>query len=93
VLLLILIFLLLLLEALIIVILGCLLGCLLVFVGVQFAQPWVTAEYGLHLSTWLPSADDALLLLLVTTLAILLSTLPALIAYRRTLQDGLTVKV
>ena len=87
------IFLLLLLEALIIVILGCLLGCLLVFVGVQFAQSWVTAEYGLHLSTWLPSADDALLLLLVTTLAILLSTLPALIAYRRTLQDGLTVKV
>lgn len=87
------IFLLLLLEALIIVVLGCLFGCLMVFVGVQFAQPWVTAEYGLHLSTWLPSGDDALLLLLVTTLAVILSTLPALIAYRRTLQDGLTVKV
>jgi putative ABC transport system permease protein len=87
------IFLLFLLEALLIVALGCLLGCVLVFVGVLFAQPWVTAEYGLQLSTWVPGLDDALLLLLVTTLAVIFSTLPALIAYRRTLQDGLTVKV
>ncbi|PWQ93131.1 ABC transporter permease [Leucothrix arctica] len=87
------VFLLFLLEALIIVVLGCVLGCLLVFFGVQLAQPWVTAEYGLHLSTWILNWDDAVLLLLVTGLAVVFSTLPALIAYRRALQDGLTVKV
>jgi putative ABC transport system permease protein len=87
------VFLLFLLEALIIVVLGCILGCLLVFFGVQLAQPWVTAEYGLHLSTWILNWDDAVLLLLVTGLAVVFSTLPALIAYRRALQDGLTVKV
>ena len=87
------VFVLFLLEALIIVVLGCALGCAFVFAGVQLAQPWVTAEYGLHLNTWILSRDDAVLLLMVTVLAVIFSTLPALIAYRRTLQDGLTVKV
>ncbi|RVU84434.1 ABC transporter permease [Leucothrix sargassi] len=82
-----------LLEALIIVVLGCALACAFVFVGVQMAQPWVTAEYGLHLNTWILSREDAVLLLMVTGLALIFSALPALIAYRRTLQDGLTVKV
>lgn len=87
------IFMLFLLEALFIVVMGCLLGCALVFAGVQFAQPWVIAEYGLHLNTWIPGWSDGLMLLLVTVLAVIFSTLPALIAYRRTLQDGLTVKI
>lgn len=87
------IFLLFLLEALFIAVLGCLIGCLLVFVGVQLAQPWVMAEYGLQLKAWLPSGSDLLMLALITALAVIFSTLPALIAYRRTLQDGLTVKV
>ena len=87
------IFLLFLLEAFVIVVLGCLLGCIMVFVGVLLAQPWVTAEYGMHLQTWLPGWDDGLLILLITIAAVIFSTLPALIAYRRTLQDGLTVKI
>lgn len=82
-----------LLEALLIVVLGCALGCLLVFFGVQLAQPWVTNEYGLHLNSWIPDWSDGLLLLLITLLAVIFSALPALIAYRRTLQDGLTVKL
>ena len=87
------VFVLFLLEALIIVVLGCALGCAFVFGGVLLAQPWVVSEYGLHLNTWILSADDAVLLLMVTVLAVIFSTLPALIAYKRTLQDGLTVKV
>jgi len=87
------IFLLFLLEAFLIAVLGCLLGCLMVFIGVLLAQPWVTAEYGLHLRTWLPGWDDAKLIVLITIAAVIFSTLPALIAYRRTLQDGLTVKI
>ena len=80
-------------EALFVVSLGCLLGCILVFVGVQIAQPWVAAEYGMHLSSWLPRWDDGILLLFIMGLALVFSLLPAMIAYRRSLQDGLTVKV
>jgi len=87
------VFVLFLLEALVIVVLGCLIACIIVFAGVQLAQPYVSSEYGLHISTWLPGWYDVLLLSSVTVLAVIFSTLPALIAYKRTLQDGLTVKV
>lgn len=87
------VFLLFLMEALVIVLLGCFIACIILFVGVQLAQPYVSAEYGLHLNTWLPGWYDAILLTSVSFLAVLFSTLPAMIAYRRTLQDGLTVKV
>lgn len=87
------IFILFLLEALSVVGVGCLLGCVVVYVGIQLAQPWITSEYGMHLNTWLPTVSDALMLLLVITLAVIMSIFPALIAYRRALQDGLTVKV
>ncbi|HPE60117.1 MAG TPA: ABC transporter permease [Thiolinea sp.] len=87
------VFLLFVLEALILAVLGVLLGALLVVLGVQLAQPWVAAEYGLHLRSWLPQATDGLLLLLVVGLAIIFSTIPGMIAYRRSLQDGLTVRI
>ena len=48
---------------------------------------------GLYLHTWLPQTTDWLLLSLIVGLAALFSTLPAWIAYRRSLQDGLTVKI
>lgn len=87
------IFLLFVFEAFIITVLGSLLGAVLVFVGVLMAQPWVASEYGLQLSTWLPQATDLSMLGLVIGLGVVFSLLPGWIAYRRSLQDGLTVKV
>jgi len=87
------IFLLFVFEAFIITVLGGLLGMLLVFVGLLMAQPWVASEYGLQLSTWLPQITDLALLGIVIALGMLFSLLPSWIAYRRSLQDGLTVKV
>ena len=87
------VFLLFVLEAGVLVVLGCLLGAVLVFAGVLAARPWVLAEYGFYLSTWLPDVGDLLLLAVVAGLALLFSLIPGAIAYRRALQDGLTVRV
>ncbi|HRJ52364.1 MAG TPA: ABC transporter permease [Candidatus Thiothrix moscowensis] len=87
------VFLLFVLEAGVLAVLGCLLGAMLVMVGLVAARPWVMAEYGLYLSTWLPDSGDALLLAAVAGLALLFSLIPGAIAYRRSLQDGLTVRV
>lgn len=81
------------LEAAVLASAGCLLGMLLVSVLVLFMQPWVATEYGLHLHPWLPGTDDLLLLATVLFLAILFSLLPGLLAWRRSLQDGLTVRL
>lgn len=87
------VFLLFVLEAGVLAVLGCLLGAMLVMVGLVVARPWVMAEYGFYLSTWLPDSGDALLLAAVAGLALLFSLIPGAIAYRRSLQDGLTVRV
>jgi putative ABC transport system permease protein len=87
------VFILFILEALVIALLGGLLGMTLVALLVQIARPWVIAEYGLYLHSWWPQLTDWLLLLLVIGLALIFSTLPAWIASRRSLQDGLTVRI
>lgn len=80
------------LEALVLTLGGCLLGMLLVSVLVWTAQPCVIAEYGFYLRTWLPDASSLGLITLVASLALILSLLPGTIAYRRSLQDGLTIR-
>lgn len=87
------IFILFMLEAFIIAFLGSLLGMLVVWLGTEMAQPWVMDQYGLYLPTWQPSVSDLILLSLVILLAMVFSLLPGLMAYRRSLQDGLTVRV
>nr|CAA6824800.1 MAG: ABC-type antimicrobial peptide transport system, permease component [uncultured Thiotrichaceae bacterium] len=87
------IFLLFILEAFLIVLAGCLAGMALVRGITSSAQPWLTAEYGLHLRGWWPQSDDMLVLGLVVILAMVFSLFPGWIAYRRSLQDGLTVRV
>jgi putative ABC transport system permease protein len=87
------VFLLFVLEALVLVVLGCLAGVALVYAALFAARPWVVAEYGFYLRTWMPDASNALMLAVVAGLALLFSLIPGAIAYRRSLQDGLTVRV
>lgn len=87
------IFLLFVLESLILVIAGCILGMLSLLVLVSLAKPWVIEQYGLYLNAWVPSSSDLVLISSVAILAIFFSFIPAVIAYRRSLQDGLTVRV
>ena len=87
------VFLLFILEALIIAVLGGLMGMLITGLVVLVAQPWIASEYGLYLNYWLPQWSDWMLLMVVMLLALVFSILPGWIAYKRSLQDGLTVKV
>lgn len=87
------VFLLFVLEAGVLAVLGCLLGAGLVMAGLLAARPWVVAEYGFYLHTWVPDGGDMGLLAMVAVLALLFSLIPGAIAYRRSLQDGLTVRV
>ena len=87
------VFLLFVLESLILVTIGCALGLTLLVLMIFAVKPWIISEYGLHLSAWLPSSQDFLLLGAVAILAVIFSFIPAIIAYRRSLQDGLTVRV
>lgn len=87
------VFLLFVLEGGVLAVLGCLLGAGLVYVGLFAARPWVVAEYGFYLRTWIPDLNDGLMLAVVAVLALLFSLIPGAIAYRRSLQDGLTVRV
>lgn len=87
------IFLLFVLEALILVILGCTLGVVLVYLTLFAVQPWVMTEYGFHLSLWVPQLSNLLMLAIIIAAAFLFSLIPGTIAYYRSLQDGLTVRV
>ena len=87
------IFLLFVMEAFILAFLGALLGMLIVFIGVLIAEPWLLSHYGFHLHIWSPSLMDVVILLFVILFAVIFSLLPSWIAYCRSLQDGLTVKV
>ena len=87
------VFLLFVLESLLLVSIGCALGMALLVLMISVVTPWVVSEYGLHLSAWIPSLHDAFLLGSIALLAVVFSFIPAIIAYRRSLQDGLTVRV
>lgn len=80
------------LEALVLTLVGCLLGMMLMYVLMFIARPWIIAEYGFYLRTWLPDLSSIGLIVVVAGLALLLSLLPGTIAYRRSLQDGLTLR-
>ncbi len=80
-------------EAFVLSFLGALLGMVIVFIGVIMTKPWLLSHYGFHLHIWTPSLVDGVILLAVILFAVVFSLLPAWIAYRRSLQDGLTVKL
>lgn len=78
------------LEALLLVVIGCCLGILVLYALLFTARPWVIAEYGFYLRTWIPDLSTVWILTTVLGLALVMSLFPGLIAYRRSLQDGLT---
>ncbi len=87
------VFLLFVLEALVLVVSSCALGAALLFTLVLSLRPWVMAHYGFFLNLWTPGQEEILLLAVVAAVALLFSLIPGAIAYRRSLQDGLTVRL
>jgi putative ABC transport system permease protein len=56
-------------------------------------QPWLAAEYGLFISANPLNSEALLITAGVMLLAALLSLIPAMVAYRRALADGLSVRL
>jgi len=72
---------------------GALIGVLLVYVGLGFAEPVVASRWGVVLGQTGPNLLDLIVVCVVTVLAGLMGLVPALMAYRRALGDGLNVKL
>lgn len=87
------IFALLLIECLLLASVGITLGVLLLALACVLAGPWLAATQGIHLSSTLLSPLAYKLLGYVLLSALLLGLVPAAAAYRRSLSDGLSIRL
>jgi putative ABC transport system permease protein len=80
-------------EAGLLAVLGIVSGLLMSYGAMALAGPLLRDRFGLLLELGAPSASDLAVLLLIAGAALLVSAIPAWQAYRRTLADGLTMRV
>lgn len=76
-------------EALLLTILGSLTGYLLVTVGLLFGQPLLEYHFALYISPYVNLASVGQFFLIAACAAILLSFIPAVLAYKKSLLSGL----
>ncbi len=81
------------LEALVLTIAGVLLGLGLLYGGLLIAQPIVNERYGIHIGIAGPSVRELAYLAGFLAVGTLAGLLPAMAAYRRSLADGLVVRL
>ena len=81
------------LETVFIVFVGYLVGMGILYLLLVLAQPLLVQSYGVNIAVTPPDAEQWILFAVVLLLSILVSLVPGLIAYRRSLQDGLAIKV
>lgn len=67
-------------------------GLALCQLGLALAAPWLAQRYGLLLPPGLPAAAEWRLMALVLGVGVAIGALPALLAYRRSVADGMTVR-
>jgi len=83
---------LLLLEALSLALAGAVLGLLLLQFGLLLLSPWLQARFGILVAPAWPSVAEWKLLALVLSAALVVALLPAVMAYRRSVADGMSVR-
>lgn len=79
-------------EALLLAVAGVALGVLLLQVAIAVASPWLQARYGVSVSPGWPSAAEWKLLGGVVAAAAMVGLIPALLAYRRSVADGMSIR-
>ena len=80
-------------EAAVIVCTGLVVGLLLFYAVIAMAGPLLADEFGLHIGLDAPSLREWTILLTVGAFGTLASLFPAFWVYRRTLADGLTLRI
>ncbi|HIO92239.1 MAG TPA: ABC transporter permease [Leucothrix mucor] len=81
------------LESLFVVIGGCLIGVGLLYGAQYLLQPFMAENYGIHLIINALDSEQMMILMAAILAGLLLSIIPGFIAYKRSLQDGLMVKI
>ena len=80
-------------EAGLLGLIGALLGVAMIHLVLAIAEPLLTARYGISLAGTGPGAVDLYTVLAVSAVSLLIGALPAWLAFRRSLADGLSVKL
>jgi len=81
------------LEAILVVMGGVSLGIAILYAMQVIMQPIIAENYGVFLSIKMLDSEQLVILLAALLLAVIFSLIPGLIAYKRSLQDGLMVKI
>ena len=80
-------------ESMLLGIVGVLVGLALHYGAIALSAPWLLSAYGVIVTLGAPSMGTLALLGIVVVGATLVGILPAALAYRKALDDGLTVRV
>ncbi len=80
-------------EAVVLALAGIALALALFYLAIAVAAPLAQAQFGLSLSMSAPTAREWLLLGMVLLAAVIAGLLPAIAAYRRSLSDGLSLRL
>jgi putative ABC transport system permease protein len=81
------------LETILVVSAGCVLGLVFLYLLLVALHPLLARQYGINIAVTPPDAGQWGLIALAILLGALVSLIPGFVAYRRSLQDGLAIKV
>ncbi len=79
-------------EAVLLAMMGTIAGYALLELGVGLLGPWAQARYGLILTAGWPSMNELRLMGYVISAALLAGCIPAALAYRKSIADGISVR-
>ncbi|MFK7815169.1 MAG: ABC transporter permease [Gammaproteobacteria bacterium] len=79
-------------ESEVLVILGILLGLIILYASLALINPILFNTYGLNIELHSPTKFQWLILLTIIISGLIAAIFPAISAYRKTLQDGLTIR-
>ncbi|MCP5098891.1 MAG: FtsX-like permease family protein [Chloroflexi bacterium] len=80
-------------ETFFIVLTGCLVGVGVLYLLLFLTRPFLIQAYGFNLAITPPDSQQWILFAAVLLLGVLVSLIPGVIAYKRSLQDGLAIKI
>jgi putative ABC transport system permease protein len=80
-------------ESLLLSLLGTLVGLILLYAGLIMAQPYIEAEFGLHLAIQAPTLREWLMLGLINLSGAMMGLLPGCRAYQQSLADGMSMRL
>jgi putative ABC transport system permease protein len=81
------------LETFFIVFAGCLVGVSVLYLLLFLTRPFLVQSFGINIAITLPDSQQWVLFTAILLLGVLVSLIPGGIAYKRSLQDGLAIKI